>query len=325
MLLETLDIKKNDIIIYSQNTFNLDKNFKIIFKDDTEKLSRKINYGDVCRFVNEYTPKNLIVYRLLTNIKDFQIDLSKYGFFLNINDQTELIYFDPVFAVKELEEYSKVINLHNLRFRIQQVGLTTLNRKRNLPNFAEIYAVDLEAMEAKFQNDKVFADAIITFSIHKKGISKKEVNTGYGPAAKKQDAKSVTSFAEKVKQPLAAPKAITDEQKENIKDIKHEISEDKDFDYTQIMKMNFKDKAASEKVGAEKEFSGKGNSGINIKDPVSPFSEFLRKKAADEKGKEKKVSEEKIDFIDIFKSSTPLKEYISSKEDKKIVLRLNKK
>lgn len=326
MLLETLDIKKNDIIIYSQNIFNLDKNFKIIFKDDTEKLSRKINYGDVCRFVNEYTPKNLIVYRLLTNIKDFQIDLSKYGFFLNINDQTELIYFDPVFAVKELEEYNKVINLQNLRFRIQQVGLTTLNRKRNLPNFAEIYAVDLEAMEAKFQNDKVFADAIITFSIHKKGISKKEdktrMQTGSGYAEKKPEAKSVVSFAEKIKQPS---NAITDEQKENVKEIKHEISEDKDFDYTQIMKMNFKDKTDAEKQDLKRGLSEKSDSDINIKDTVSPFSEFLRKKVSDEKGRDKKVSEEKVDFIDIFKSPTPLKEYISSKEDKKIVLRLNKK
>ncbi len=326
MLLETLDIKKNDIIIYSQNIFNLDKNFKIIFKDDTEKLSRKINYGDVCRFVNEFTPKNLIVYRLLTNIKDFQIDLSKYGFFLNINDQAELIYFDPVFAVKELEEYSKVINLQNLRFRIQQVGLTTLNRKRNLPNFAEIYAVDLEAMEAKFQNDKVFADAIIVFSIHKKGISKKEnkleTSAHSSSPGKKPEPKPNTSFAEKIKQP---PSVITDEQKESIKEIKHEISEDKDFDYTQIMKMNFKDKTISEMADAKKETSGEKDAGVNLKDPVSPFSEFLRKKIADEKGKDKKASGEKIDFIDIFKSSTPLKEYISSKEDKKVVLRLNKK
>ncbi|MGA8263206.1 MAG: hypothetical protein WB779_02065 [Ignavibacteriaceae bacterium] len=319
MLLETLDIKKNDIIIYSQNIFNLNNNFKIIFKDDEDKLPRKISFDYVCSFVDEFTPKNLIVYRLLTNIKDFKLDASKYGYVLSINNQTELIYYDPVFAVKELEKYGKLTNLNDLRFRIQQVGLTTLNSKRNLPNFAEIYAIDLEAMEAKFQNDKVFADAIVTFIHNKSSIANKEVKTSaksISVGAQKSTAmKEVTSFAERIKQ---TQKVITTEREESIKEIQHEISEDKDFDHTQIMKLNVEDKNLLNETGMQKDV--KATKGEDVS---SPFGEFLRKKRPDQN--EKKSSSEKKDFIDIFKSSASLKEYITSKENKKIVLRLDKK
>lgn len=322
MLLETLDIKKNDVIIYSQNIFNIEKNFKIIFKDDPEKLPRKINYGDVCRFVNEYTPKNLIVYRLLTNISDFRIDLSKYGFFLNINGDTELIYFDPVFAVKELEEYSKVVSLNNLRFRIQQVGLTTLNRKRNLPNFAEIYAVDLEAMEAKFQNDKVFADAIFAFSISTKGIAKRttKIAVKTEPDQMKEPAEK-KSFAQKIIKPVSKPNT---EQIENIKMIKHEISEDKYFDISQIMRMNFRGKTGvDEPVEAEQSVKTGVDKKITTEETL--FAEFIKKKLENENKKSGGPAADKIDFVDIFKSGTPLKEYITLKENKKVVLKLNKK
>ena len=322
MLLETLDIKKNDIIIYSQNIFNIEKNFKIIFKDDPDKLSRKINYGDVCRFVNEYTPKNLIVYRLLTNINDFRIDLSKYGFFLNINNETELIYFDPVFAVKELEEYSKVVSLNNLRFRIQQVGLTTLNRKRNLPNFAEIYAVDLEAMEAKFQNDKVFADAIFAFSFSTKGIAKRTNKlVAKKEPVKEKDSPEKKSFAQKIIKPAGKPNT---EQIENIKMIKHEISEDKDFDISQIMRMNFRGKTGvDEPVEAGQSVKAEGDKKEGTQETL--FAEFVKKKLENENQKPEGTTADKIDFVDIFKSGTPLKEYISQKENKKIVLKLKKK
>lgn len=316
MLLETLDVKKNDIIIYSQNIFNLDKNFKIIFKDDREKLPRTINLSNVCSFINEFTPKNLIVYRLLTNVKDFQLEDSRYGILLNINDQTELIYLDPVFAVKELEKYKIMMDINDLRFRIQQVGLTTLNRKGGLPNFAEIYAVDLEGMEAKFQNDKILADAITAFSLNQKGITEKEAKTvaenKTENGEKRSKEKNEVTIAEKIRQ---TAKEISSEQKENIKEIKHEISEDKDFDYTQIMKMSFKGKSSIEKTETPKSEPGKDGSGL--------FSEFLKKKRSDEKVK--KIENEKNDFVDIFKSSVPLKEYISSKQDKKVVLKLDRK
>ena len=319
MLLETLDIKKNDIIIYSQNIFNLETNYKIIFKDDIERLSRKISYNDVCKFVNEFTPKNLIVYRLLTNIPDFKIDPSQYGFVLSVNDQKELIYFDPVFAVKELERYSRLMNLNALRFRIQQVGLTTLNRKENTPNYAEIYAIDLEAMEAKYQNDKVFVDAIM-FAGSAKGVHfKNKLNTdfrGKSQAEANSDSQLDTdSFADRLKQ---SQKEIVPGKKDSLNEIHHEISEDKDFDSAQLVKMDLKGNISSE----ETEQANKSEKSKE-EDSPSTFAEFLRKKLSGENVR--KDFENGKSFSDIFKSSVSLQEYISSKEDMKIVLKLDKK
>lgn len=310
MLLETLDVKKNDVIIYSQNIFNIEKNFKIIFKDDPDRLARKITYSDVCRFVNEYVPKNLIVYRLLTNIRDFQMQLSHYGFLLNINGNAELIYFDPVFAVKDLEEYGQIENLQNLRFRIQQVGLTTLNRKGNLPNYAEIYNVDLEAMESKFQNDKVFAEAIVSLGKTFRG-GKNEENRG-------QKAQAGKSFADRVKSPATGDrKEIITEQKENLKTIDHDVAEDRDFDYKQILRMNSRPGTSADDV--EKTSTRERIWGEKKR---SDFSEFLKRKAS---GDERAATGEKTDFADIFSTPTPLKEYISKKENQRIVLKLKKR
>ncbi|HKI77155.1 MAG TPA: hypothetical protein VKA26_01290 [Ignavibacteriaceae bacterium] len=323
MLLETLDVKKNDVLIYSQNIFNTDRNFKIVFKDDPERIARKINYADVCRFVNEFNPKNLIVYRLLTNIADFQIDLSKYGFLLYINGERELIYFDPVFAVKELEEYNKIISLYNLRFRIQQVGLTTLSRKNGLPNFAEIYSVDLEAIEAKFQNDKVFADAIFSFdttSRHpssKKAVEKANTNKNEEENISGKDKKK--SFAEKVKSVESVQGQL---QKENGAQLKHEVSEVKDFDYKQIIKMNYKGKTLENEIDKNDTEKTSKKQLKDQKHSESDFKKFLNRKLT---SKEKAALSKGNEFVDIFKSATPLKEYIAQKENKKIVLQLKNK
>ncbi len=215
MLLETLDVKKNDIIIYSQNLFSKSKNFKIIFKDDPDKKSRKIGFEDVCNFVTEYVPKNLIVYRILTNIPNFEFDHSHYGYSLFINGSTEIIFFDPIFAVKELEEYSSSFNIPNLRFRIQQVGLTTLNRKEGKANFAEIYNVDLEAVEAQFQNDKVFVDALYAFEKTKQPV--KEILT-----------KNKIDKTRPVKSPAAKPNLRGEDEsnEQKIKIKKYNLIED---------------------------------------------------------------------------------------------------
>ena len=345
MLLETLDIKKNDVIIFSQNIFDLEKNFKIIYKDDPKKEPRKINYSEVCRFVNEYTPKNLIIYRLLTNIKDFEIYLSKYGFFININGATELIYFDPIYAIKELEDYPEAINYYDLRFRIQQVGLTTLNRKGDLPNFAEIYSIDLEATEAKFQNDKAFAEAIFAFYKvpkvdHKKPKEAKSIKAEPPlrpqPAEQKKAAEAVE--AKQDQKPEAEIRSS-----EGIKIIQHEISEDRNFDYKQIMKMNFKGATGVNENKFKSNSSGTGKSaGDEIKDASkvvpkaiqqnggnkSLFGKFLQDSQSAKKSKKtgESVTEEKtLQVIDIFKSPSSLNNITKGRENKQVVLKLDKK
>ncbi len=109
MLLETLDIKKDDILIYSHNLFDLEKNFKIVYKDDLKKERRGLNVEQVYGFVNEFTPKNLIVYRILTNIRNFDVYPPKYGFFISIHNVNELIYFDPVLQLRKSKNTTLLI------------------------------------------------------------------------------------------------------------------------------------------------------------------------------------------------------------------------
>jgi hypothetical protein len=403
MLLETLDIKKNDILIYSQNFFDLENNFKIIYKDDPSKAPYNITYGEVCGFINEFAPKNLIVYRLLTNIPDFEIFLSKYGFFITINGVTELIYFDPVFAVKELEDYSAKLG-YDLRFRIQQVGLTTLNRHGNLPNYAEIYNVDMQAVEAKNQNDKVFADAL--FSVeqevkkvepvppvlrkstekntvlnpelqHKKtperkispvkeeqvhtakSITPKESPATKQPAAPKQTAapkqhavpkqtavtkqhavpKQTTALNQpavsrqpvqenyqsklKVKTPEARVKSTVTE----IRFIEHDLSEDKDFDYRQIMKINQKNGSVDNKTKVTEKYTVENKTNIApVPKTHSPFGKFLQNKQISGDSNEHislgDIPGDKI--TGIFKSPSSLRNLAEGKENPKVVLKLDR-
>ena len=407
MLLETLDIKKDDVVIFSRNIFDLEKNFNVIYKDDPQKEPRNISYNEVCRFVNEYTPKNMIVYRLLTNIKDFEIYLSKYGFYLNINGITELIYFDPVFAIKELEDYSEAINYYDLRFRIQQVGLTTLNRKGDLPNFAEIYSIDMEATEAKFQNDMAFAEAIFVFTdrsnaeekllknakmnevaavkeskkLENKFLDKpepvKESNHERKPEPKKIIEKEKKPPIEKIndheknqgiKKVIESPIKVGNENKtvnsnnvetekeavpgrkqnkttkifDGIKIIQHDISEDKEFDYKQIMKINFKEASVIKKeTSTAKKEEPKVSDDVPKKsakavpslinhssDDEKTFSSLLkntRSSVESSKSSNADQSEETSMLLDIFKSPTSLNKFLVGRENKTIVLKMKKK
>ncbi|MCF8242825.1 MAG: hypothetical protein K9J16_15710 [Melioribacteraceae bacterium] len=163
MLLETLDVRKNDVLIYSENKFDFNKNFKIIFKSEKLRRPRPISYFDVCEFIKEPVPKNLIIYRLLTNVDDLDAYSTKYGYFIRIREQMELVYFDPVFAIKDLRHLRFELDPDEFRFKIQQVGLSSSSSAGSEANYKESYAFDMRAIEAQNQNDKIFADAIFAF------------------------------------------------------------------------------------------------------------------------------------------------------------------
>lgn len=163
MLLETVDVKRNDVLIFSYNIFDLNENFRIIFKKDKIKIPYKISYEEVCEFISEQSAKNIIVYRLLTNIVNLDVFGTKYGYFLRTKNGLELIYFDPIFAFNDLVNLKINLNDRNFRFKIQQVGFTTLHGSVVESEFREIFAWDMRAQEAQNQNDKVFADALFMF------------------------------------------------------------------------------------------------------------------------------------------------------------------
>jgi len=350
MLLETLDIKRNDILIYSQNIFDLTNNFKIIYKDDPAKVPHSISYGEVCQYVNEYTPKNLIIYRMLTNIPDFKIVLSKYGFLINVNGEKELVYFDPVFAVKELEDYPASYNF-DLRFRIQQVGLTTLNRMGNLPNYAEIYCIDMQAIEAKNQNDKVFADTVFSFEHEVKKeeplprTERKNVlpadssvhdnlsSQNLQQARQESAAKLITNEETiKIKQnpALGTTRETTDTVNKTSKPEKEsrmsrmDLSEDSSFDYSKIIKINLKTEnpVKSEKTTEIASQANKQSDKAN--NTTGSFSHFLQNKQISSQNDHVSLGdlpEEKL--INLFKSSSSLKNLIEGKENTKVILKLD--
>ncbi|MBN1300330.1 MAG: hypothetical protein JW995_03870 [Melioribacteraceae bacterium] len=160
MLLETLDILKNDVVIYSENKFDFRENFKIIFKDEIVKKPQSIDYFEVCKFVQHPAPKNIIVYRLLTSVNNLDAYSTKYGFFINLKEKKELVYFDPVFAIRDLKHLNLNVNPHQFRFKIQQAGFTTIAVRDDQSVYSEVYSFDLRAVEAQNQNDKIFAQAI---------------------------------------------------------------------------------------------------------------------------------------------------------------------
>ena len=57
MLLETSDIKKNDVLIFSGNSFDLENNFKIVFKKNPTKKPENISFYDIGKYINLPVPK----------------------------------------------------------------------------------------------------------------------------------------------------------------------------------------------------------------------------------------------------------------------------
>ncbi|NMB82142.1 MAG: hypothetical protein GYA14_10025 [Ignavibacteria bacterium] len=213
MLLETLDLKTKDVLIYSQNLFNFNDSFKIIFKNEKKKYPRRISYFDVCNYVKDPSPKNLIIYRLLTNIHHLDAYSTKYGYFIKINGRMELIYFDPIFAIKDLRHLRFELDPNRFRFKIQQVGLTSLTRWESEPDFAEVYSFDLKAIQAQNQNDKIYADAIFAID---PDFSEKEIDESSGHK-ESEIAKRYTPQTNQSKESVASLSNIAEDKESSVK------------------------------------------------------------------------------------------------------------
>jgi hypothetical protein len=161
MLLETINIRENDIIIYSRNSMDENYNFRIVFKNDPHTHHRLISFEHVKKLITEYFPKNLIAYQILCNFPDITIGNVNYGCVILVDNIPELVFTDPVFAVQTIEEY--IQHNHNIefRFRIQQVGYTTINKVEGKANFKEEFVFDLKMDEAINQNDEIFVKPLI--------------------------------------------------------------------------------------------------------------------------------------------------------------------
>lgn len=351
MLLETLEKNKNNLIIFSQNIFDFEGNFKILHKDVSDKRIEKLSYTEVCKFIDLDIPKNLLVYRLLTNIKKFEILFPKYGYYVLIQNSPELVYFDPVFAVKELENFDEELDLEKLRFRIQQVGLTKFDKKNKLPVYRELYAIDLKAKEAQNQNDSVFVEAYLSKLMLNKRTPKsktKDVDTKAQGEQKSITKESKTSeakfesFEERLK--LISARAAELEKlklnkekngsKTNIE--VHQIEEDKKFDSNKIVKMSvsnlldakprfFTIKENEKILKNTLEQNSTQDSSKQDKIAISEFSKFLKSKRELNKiNPIFKESEKENDsqVMEVFKSNPPAENRLRTKRDEKFVLRI---
>lgn len=319
MILETLDIKLNDVFIYSENKFDFEKNFHIINKDDRVKVASPIHFNDVCRYIHSSDPKSVIVYRLLTNLSSFKTDIVKYGIMVIINGEPEVVHFDPVFAVKELEEYVKSNDIVNVRFRIQQVGLLSQISNFGKPNYSEVYAFDLEVSEARWQNDRVFAELIFAFD---------EVNF---------DAASVNKGIPKVN--IESNRTAARFKKVTVEDVRKDlIEEDINYDAHKMRKLTYLPMpgppiAAAKPRSDSANDLGLGVRGVIVSKPETEglkeeekksFSNFLKniKTESTAKGISTEGGQNKGNVIDLFKSSQRIHQYVVTREQKQIVLKL---
>lgn len=297
MLLETLDTRHNDVLIYSQNKFDFEDNFKIIFKRDEIKRPRKISYFDVCEIVKNPQPKNLIIYRLLTNVMGLNAYTTKYGYFIKIAGKMELIYFDPIFAIKDLRHLRFNLEPERFRFKIQQTGLSLKLQKGIEADYEEMYAFDLKAVEAQTQNDKFYADAIFafdeTYSDEEYTESKKVMNK------QKSD---LVSNGEKEKS-VKAEDIAEDKQTINTNLAKVEIVDDGDTLSLRDEKINLLKNALG--------FSEEENNSIQ---------QHKINKTIDDDSERSAPS----DLMDLFKSTSKT-DIISQREKEEVILRINRK
>lgn len=328
MILETLDVKQNDIFIYSTNKFDLEENFKLINKDEDIKRPLSIHFNDVCAFIYDDKPKSLVVYRLLTNFPSFNSSLVKYGIIVNIDSSPEVIYFDPIYALRELDEYSELEHFPNLKFRIQQVGLISSYRIQGEANFQEVYSFDLEATEVKFQNDRVYAELIFAFEeIDFDGV-KSYKDT-------KSEAKSKTSQRFKTLTAEELSGGVYEEEEEVEKE---------DFNRRTVVKRDDKPvqprmervlTVQSEPKNLKPTFSAPPPPKLILENPKSAevrdkkpepqkFSDFLSKAKNDPLPAPSHESGEKRKVIDLFKSTNGMQDFVVERGKKQVVLKFKK-
>ncbi len=214
MLLETKNIRENDIIIYSRNSTDENYNFRIIFKNDPHTHHRIISFEHVKKLITEYFPKNLIAYRILCNLPDITIGNVSYGCVIMADSEPELIFTDPVFAVQTIEEYIRYNHNIDFRFRIQKVGYTTLNKVEGKANFKEEFVFDLNIDEAINQNDEIFVKP----SIEKRIIPRKRKKSGREIKRNiifKPENQNILELIEEDEEPVKTKKEIVNQELAN--------------------------------------------------------------------------------------------------------------
>jgi len=178
VLIETYEDNESGTIVFSKNKFDFLTNFIIVDKSKPD-FSKNLDFKEISAFINRPVKKNLILYRLLTNDEDLDPFTSKIGFFVKLEDKIEIVYFDPIFILKDLEYLDITLPKEEFRFKIQQVGYKTKSIVDDSVIYEEHFCIDLSDDEAENQNDSIFAETML--SLKKDNVvanSKRESKSG---------------------------------------------------------------------------------------------------------------------------------------------------
>jgi len=175
VLIETYEANMSGSIVFSKNKFDFLTNFVIINKTQPD-VTKYLDYKEISTLINKPVKKNLILYRLLTNNEDLDPFTSKIGFFLKLEKKIEVVYFDPIFILKDLEHLKITIPKDEFRFKIQQVGYKTKSINDELIIFEEDFCFELSEEEAKNQNDSIFAEKMLSSKINNENLTNHKLN-----------------------------------------------------------------------------------------------------------------------------------------------------
>ena len=162
MLIESYENRKDGFIIYSENKFDFITNFTRVRKENPD-FREHLDFKEVSEVINSPTKKNLILYRLLTNDENLDPFSTKLGYFIKVENKIEVVYFDPVFIIKDLDNLKITIPKDEFRFKIQQVGYKTKSVSADSMVYEEQFSIEMSYTEAKNQNDSIFAETMLSF------------------------------------------------------------------------------------------------------------------------------------------------------------------
>lgn len=178
-------------------------NYRIIFVNDPDKHHRYISYEQVKKLVSEHFPKNLIAYRIVTNFPDLIVSNVLHGFTILLNNEDELIFTDPVYAVRSIEDYLEHNPSMEFRFRVQKVGFTSIKDMHKKTNFKEEFCFDMNIKEVVNQNDEKVVSGLLkkrsSVKKKKKFKSEKDKNLVFTP---EEEYKSVSTLVFKDKKTI---------------------------------------------------------------------------------------------------------------------------
>ncbi|MBU1115346.1 MAG: hypothetical protein KKE09_09445, partial [Bacteroidetes bacterium] len=181
MLIESYDNNNFGTIIYSENKFDFLTNFTRINRNEPE-IHELIDFKEVSAYISKPVKKNLILYRLLTNDENLDPFSTKLGFFVKLKNKIEVVYFDPIFIIKDIDNLRLTIPKSEFKYIIQQVGYRTKALTEDTAIYEESFSIEMSEEEAENQNDSVFAESMLSLngSAKKKNLnynSEADINT----------------------------------------------------------------------------------------------------------------------------------------------------